>query len=296
MKLATSTNLLFARNAGSPIHTRDAIRACAEAGFRWLDFGFVEYAQVSDVFHTDSWEKEIFQLRQLAESLGVGFVQAHATLLDFCNPDDGYDEGLALIHRSIRGAAMLGAPWVVVHPSTGVHQGTISSATHRQNVDFFGRLARFAEGCGIGIAVENMWGATRQGVPRYAIQPGQLAQLVDDIGCKNLGACWDTEHGSTENLDQGAALRLLSHRLVATHISDEAGPDCVHVLPYTGFVHWDNVLHALAGIGYDGAFAFEMQHYLRGMPMPLVQPAMQLCLTVGQYMVEQATDLAEKSL
>lgn len=290
MEIATSTNILYERADGSRIPMKESIRACAAAGYRQLDFGFVELALSSKQFHTPEWEAEIKGYWALAQELGLRFVQAHATLFDFCNPSHDDELQRELFRRSIRGARILGVPWIVAHPSTGVIEGKATRDTHEKNVRFFREMADYAASLGLGIAIENMWGKTGQGVRRYAVRAEELLRLIEDIGKSNVGACWDVEHGSVEKLDQGMAIRLLGSRLKATHLSDETGPDNIHILPYTGFVNWDAVLEALADIGYDGALAFEIQHYLPRMPVELIPSAMRFSAEVGRHMAGKLAD------
>jgi sugar phosphate isomerase/epimerase len=287
MKLATSTNILYERSDGSRISMEESIRACAAAGYRYLDFGFTELGFSSASFRSPEWKAEIEGYKHLAEELGLAFVQAHAVIADFCNPPDPHEEDLELFRRCIQGAGMLGVPWIAAHPSTGVFEGKLREDTHERNIAFFREMADYAASFGVGIAIENMWGKTPEGVRRYAIRAEELLRLIEDIGRENVGACWDVEHGSIEKLDQGAAIRLLDGRLKATHISDETGTNNIHILPYSGFVNWEEVLKALAGINYQGAFAFEIQHYLPNMPMELVPPAMKFSAELGRQLISR---------
>ena len=92
-----------------------------------------------------------------------------------------------------------------------------------------------------------------------------------------------------EKREQGNVIRLLVKHLRATHISDETGPDNIHILPYTGLVDGDDVLRSLAEIDYSGPFAFEIQHYLPRMPMELIPAAMEFSVTIGNHMLAQLT-------
>lgn len=289
MQLATSTNILCERADGSRIPMAQSIRACAAAGYKALDFGFVELSLQDTPFtqEGDAWKAEIAAFGELAKSLGMHFIQAHATIYDFCNPRPDDAKSRQLFLRSIEGAHILGAPWIVAHPSTGVKDGAMSPETHALNVHFFREMAAYAASFGLGIAIENMWGQTREGIKRYAIEAAELLRLIEDIGCENVGACWDVEHASVESLPQGESIRMLGRHLKATHISDETGHNNIHILPYTGFVGWDEVLDALVEIRYNGPFAFEIQHYLPHMPMELVPTAMAFSVQVGQYMIER---------
>jgi sugar phosphate isomerase/epimerase len=287
VKLAVSTNILYERKEGSRIPMEESIRACAAAGYRYLDFGFPELKLGSSFFCTPGWQTEIEGYRRLAEELGIAFVQAHAVIVDFCNPAGPGEEGPELFRRSLRGAGILGVPWIVAHPSTGISGGKKAEDTHERNIMFFREMADYAAAFDVGIAIENMWGKTPEGLSPYAVRAEELGQLIGDIDRKNVGACWDVEHGGVEGLDQGTAIRLLGKSLRATHISDETGPDNIHILPYTGFVKWEEVLQALAAIDYSGAFAFEIQHYLPAMPMELVPAAMKFSFEVGRQLISR---------
>ena len=256
MDIVTATNILYERSDGGRVSMEESIRACAAAGYKLLDFGFVELALQSKQFHGSRWESEIEGYARLAQELGIRFVQAHAVIFDFCNSGSNYEQGLELFKRSIQGAKILGVPWVVAHPSTGVKNGAMRPSTHEENVAFFQEMAQFAAQYGVGIAIENMWRTTSEGVRRYGIEALELLRLIEDVDCENVGACWDVIHASLEGLNQGEAIRLLGKHLTATHISDETGANNFHILPYYGFVDWDEVL-CLAHIDYSGPFALK---------------------------------------
>lgn len=287
MFLATSTNILCERSEGPHIPMEQSIRACAEAGFTNLDFGFAELGFSSKTFHGDNWKEDILHYKQLAAQLGINFVQGHSTLCDFCNPSKTEHHDLEMVYRSIQGAHILGIPWLAVHPSTHLLDGLAAPDTHYQNVQFFKKLSDYALPYGVGIAIENMWGEACPGVSRYAILAEEVLRLIDDIDRENTCVCWDVEHASIEKLSQGDSIRLLGNRIKATHISDETGANNIHILPYTGFVKWDEVLQALADIGYENAFSLEIQHYLPKMPLSLCPEAMRLAYKVGTHLIKR---------
>ncbi len=287
IKLATSTNIYFERRDGSMIPVEETLRQCAAAGFRYLDFGFAELALVSKRFHGDDWHREIQEYIELAEKLGLVFVQAHATIFDFCNLDEDYEHKEALFRRSIEGAAMMKAPWLVVHPSSALTGGMVQPETHEKNVAFFQKYGAVAAEKGVGIAVENMWGRTGAGQKPYGLEPAELLKLIEDVNSDHVKICWDVEHGSIEKLDQGKALHMLKEHLVATHISDEAGVGSIHILPYLGHADWDGILGALSEVGYRGVFNFEIQHYLPAVPEELVPSAMRFAYETGMQMVKR---------
>lgn len=291
MELSTSTNIFFERRSEAPVSMKECLQMCADSGYKNLDFGFAELVFVSERFKGEDWKEELKEYKDLAEKLGLSFVQAHATIFDFCNPGTDYEEKKRLFERSITGARLLGAEWIVVHPSTKVKNGAIDPETHKENVRFFKKYAAFAKEIGIGLAIENMWGTTRTGIPHYAVKPEEVLRLVEDIHCENVRVCWDVEHGSIENMDQPKALQMLKDYIVTTHISDEAGRNQIHILPCFGNIDWEKLLKAFADIGYEGIFNFEIQHYLPGVPRQLVPSAMKFSYEVGTYLITRLEEL-----
>lgn len=291
MKLSTSTNIFFERRFEDLVPMKKCLEMCEKSGYKYLDFGFAELALVSERFKGEQWKDELNEYKTIAEKAGISFVQAHATIFDFCNPGVDYEEKRLLFERSITGAKLLGASWIVVHPSTKIRDGKMAPETHEENVEFFRKYAAFAKELGIGLAIENMWGEKIAGVSHYAVQPEEVLRLIEDIQCDNVKVCWDVEHGSIENINQTEALDMLKKHIVATHISDEAGVDQIHILPYFGKIDWEKLLKAFADIGYNGIFNFEIQHYLPGVPEELILPAMKFSREVGAYLVKRLEEM-----
>lgn len=287
MELVTATNIYFERKFEAPVPMKECLAMCAQSGYHKLDFGFAELELVSKKFATDLWREELLEYKAFAEDKGLSFVQAHATILDFCNPGEDFERKEELFRRSILGAKMLGASWIVVHPSTKVRDGKIAVETHEKNVAFFRKYAEFAKDVGIGLAIENMWGTTREGIENYAVQPEEVLRLLKDIDRENVRLCWDVEHGSIQNIDQKKALDMLKDYLVTTHISDETGVNNIHILPGFGRIDWTELMEIFAEINYEGIFDFEIQHYLPGVPKELVPGAMRFSYEVGNYLIEQ---------
>lgn len=292
MKLCTSTNTLYERADGSRIPAAESIRLCAEAGYEELDFCFVDQIFGKTAFIGKDWEPLMRSFREQAEALHIRFTQSHGPLYGFCSGRDEQTE--EWIHRSLLGSHILGVRWMVMHPDTLVSGDSVDARTMALNADFFRRLSDEAGRYGIGVAIENMWGKNREGVPRFAVDPAELAELIDRVDAENVGACWDAEHGSIEKLHQGAAIRLLGNRLKALHISDQTAADNIHILPYMGITGWDQVLSALADIGYDNSFTFEIQHYLLYLPMELVPSAIRFSQEVGNHMIRRIEDFRNR--
>lgn len=254
MNLCTSTNTLYERADGTRIPADQYMKLCAEAGYREMDFCFVDQVFGKTEFLGERWEAHVDSYRSLAETLGISFTQSYGPLYAFCPRRDEQLEEWG--RRSVVGSRMLGVRWMVMHPDTLASRGSADPRTMDLNVEYFRRLSDEAGRCGVGVAIENMWGRTKEGVPRFAIDAEERWELIDRVNAENVGACWDAEHGSIEKLNQGAAIRSLGGRLKALHISDQP-------------------------------FAFELQHYLLYLPLELTLSAVRLSREVGEYMIRR---------
>lgn len=287
MRLSTSTNILFERPNGQFYEVEKSIQLCADAGYKVMDFSIHDLTTAQTPFIGDNWEPYIHQLRELADRLGIEFSQGHATLYDFCSSKEDHELKEKFIYRSIKAASILGVKWLAMHPSTCYDTATMIETSKAINIKYFRKYAEYAGKLGVGIALENMWDLSLAPKRRYTTTAEELVDLVDAIDCENVGICWDVEHASIQQQDQGLAIRHIGNRLKSTHISDQTGIDNIHVLPYQGVTDWDDILKALVDIDYQGDFTYEIQHFTYKMPEALYRPSLRYSYEIGQYLIEQ---------
>lgn len=284
MNISTSLNV-FA------IPTEQAIGLCKEAGFDRLDYNYTDFQ--ADMFRM-SWNEEermAHAIREAAEEAGSRFVQMHGPVHgpNFSELWHGMDPDsfLALARRSIRTAAIIGAPWVVFHPGnrTGGHEPP--EANLEFNRRLFQKLIPDLEKTGVGIALENMYDRrhprTGAVVRHFAAVPEALCELADRIDHPLVGICWDTGHGHLQGLSQGTSLRMIGKRLKATHIQDNDGVTDQHLFPYHGTVDWTEVMSALREIGYEGDFTYETHNAVRPLPLAVGKAALRFGKIVAEH-------------
>ena len=163
-------------------------------------------------------------------------------------------------YRCIEITKMLGAEWMVMHPTNLPHDPLYSRKKAREaNLKYLAPFIEAAKKTGIGIAVENMvdFGGKRRrycGGDLY-----ELLDLVDTINDESVGVCLDTGHANLAGIDNPSAIREIGSRLKCTHINDNraVGAD-EHLTPYFGTVNWKDTVAALKEIGYDGDFSYEL--------------------------------------
>ena len=79
MKLATSTNIMdFDDKRPYQIPIDVSTRACAKAGYKYVDACLCSHCREGQPLRGENWEKWIADTAALAEELGVKYIQAHA--------------------------------------------------------------------------------------------------------------------------------------------------------------------------------------------------------------------------
>lgn len=229
------------------------LKSLARFGFDSLDMAFDYYCDnPENGMRTDGWEDRLLRLRELSEKLSLPFTHAHAPYDagDLCDPERAH-----LIRRTVRGAAILGAKTIVLHPRFRYADGRDIEEPEdfiRINKEAILPLLDTAEREGVTVLSENLlWGASKD--------PLTVAALVREVGCESFGWCYDTGHahlfGFRPSLLCGAAAVPLS-----LHLQDNRGARDEHLIPGDGTVDWEEVFRTLHAVGYTGDFVLEAHH------------------------------------
>lgn len=290
MRLSTTTTILSNNDPTAPEESVfRAMRLCKQAGFVHLDMNFHTQAQPGYPLAANGWQCWVEKVLALSQELGVTFYQAHAfhyiTRESTSDKIDRpwYEER---IRRSILAAKSLGVRWIVQHPSDFDADDVYDfDKARRYNLDYWSPFVDFAPRNGVGFAFENMFQSGHH--ERYCSQVEELIDLVDAFKDPRVGVCWDTGHASVAGQDQSAAIRMLGHRLKATHIHDNHGLPYgdEHLTPYFGSIAWKDILQALGEIGYDGNFSFEIKHASQPLPPQLCADMLRFLYAMGGEMV-----------
>ena len=249
-----------------------------QCGFEAIDFN----TDASEYCSEEHGEEFYRELARNAASVGVAISQAHAP---FPSSHEDEDENEAIFKKIITGmknAAALGAPMIVVHPCVHIDTSIEGNAERlfEYNLNFYKRLIPYAEECGIKIAIENISRDTT---------PEKLIRLYDALDNPTFTICFDVGHALLQGVDPADAIRKLGKRLVGgcTHIHDNFGVGDDHTLPFYGAVNWDEVMKALAEIGYDGNLNYEASNFIKDIPTELYTDAFSYMAKVGKYLVSR---------
>ena len=199
--------------------------------------------------------------------------------------EDYNREMFTRIVRAIEIAGRLGCEAIVVHPIALPEGG---EAQTQLNLDFYGRLEPVLRDAGLRCAVENMFGFD----PAVGIVPNvvsfsrELADFVDRLDPAHFTVCLDVGHsGLVGETAQDAIRTLGAERLTTLHIHDNDLRSDRHQFPYFGRIEWDEVMRALAEIGYRGHFTLEADGGMLAHPPELLPVSMVYLETIGRQLI-----------
>ena len=209
------------------------------------------------------FERLLTDEKQRAADEGIVFSQVHGPWPVTDTTESGRIKALDNMKRAIKGTALLGSDYLVIHPCMpfGWDNDDDPDFTLTQNRIRFRELCEYAGAYNVGICIENM--------PFKAYQLSRtsaLVDFVDELNYPNLFICLDTGHSNLLGDDNSESIRLCGSRLKVLHIHDNRGFFDTHSFPYWGTINWDEVKTALREIGFDGCFSAEVKLGNENMP------------------------------
>ena len=231
----------------------ERIRELHRAGFRNIDLSLYTLKPDS-VYLNDGWETEVLKIKELADGLGMKFVQAHSQGGNFLADDPAVaDFVLKSTLRSIEICGMLGIKNTVLH--SGLKKGASKEEWSELNKAFYSRLFPTMERYGVNVLCENS--ATYMTGSRYYINTGAaMREFIEYVDHPLFHGCWDTGHGNCEGSQYDEIMALGEH-LYAIHYNDNHGKTDDHKAPFTGTLNHDEVINALIDVNYKGYFTLE---------------------------------------
>jgi hexulose-6-phosphate isomerase len=213
----------------------------------------------SKALRFDSPEADFRAVARLAGEHGVGFsslltiAQFHYSLVS----DDPAlrATGIDLVRRLLDFAALLGAPNLLVVPGVVTSRIRYDEA-YRRLEEAIALLKVEAEGVGVGLGLENVWG-------KFLYSPLELRDFVDRFATPLVGVHFDVgnimQHGYPDQW-----IRILGKRLLSIHVKDYVvSIDNIRAFTwlFQGSVPWERVMRALDDVGYDGYLIAEVPPY-----------------------------------
>lgn len=260
LELSVSDGYVVSRHG-----TEKAVQLLKRVGFEAVDYGRTcsEYKHFEGLYtEPDAAFYSVFEKdRRVYEDAGLKIGQIHCPFNappDRVTPEE-MERFVAGVKRSVRAAALLGAPIAVVHPVIPFgwnEKEEIYNSSYEITDRLCAEYTELGEKLGVVIALENMPGGDTT-VPYSCAE--QFLKLLDKLKSPYFKVCLDTGHANWA-LPAGelpAMARALAPHLCALHLHDNGGTWDNHFLPYGGSIDWDALCKALGEGGYTGGVNLE---------------------------------------
>ena len=258
-----------------------------------LDVGFKSSCE--PVLSTD---EEIFEfyrdVRRHMDEIGIVASQAHAPCFNHKTEEEAYTpERIELYKRAIRVCAILGAPYIVIHPP---FYGVLTSEYEkgkRTTKKLYDALTETLEECNVKLGVENMfwYDYTHYYYSSTSCSSGlDLIDYVEMMNSDRYCVCLDIGHASVVGLDPVNMIRQVSKRLELLHVHDNFGPYDSHCIPGECSTKWPEVIKTLREVRYKGVFSMELAIFGKAAAIDpsLVEDYARIAYKVAKFYVDQA--------
>ena len=254
------------------------LKKIKDAGFGAVDYSLYFLHEIGNLLD-DDYLSRAKQTREILDRLGLPCCQSHTpftiridSVLDESNPE------FVQMIRALEFASILGAPHTVVHGLVGAVDPT-SPEYEDQNVAYFKKLEPYAKKFGIKIAVENLFTTGCR-------TPELHSRMLRRLNSPSFTGLVDLGHANRVGIAPGEFLRACDRGTIhGLHVHDNFGVNDDHLNPFSGSIDWNDTMHALAEIGYDGDFTMEVIGFMRKYSPDLALPAMQLAAATGRKLM-----------
>ncbi len=239
----------------------------------------------------DKMAEHFKAIKTAADKYGIVFGQTHAPFSSqLVGGDTCYNAYLKdLIIACIKMTAVLGAPYIVIHP---VFADNLKQLTpeeeHRLNIDFYSSLIPALKENGVVACLENMWvGGKSKIYGAICSDMDEANEYIDELneiaGEQLFGFCYDSGHATLVGQDHRKNLKRIARNLKALHLHDVDGLHDNHTLPFYGITDWEYLMKALSEIGYSGTLNFEASYGWQNIPAETRGAALNLLGAFGKH-------------
>ncbi len=245
-----------------------AVKMVCEAGFDAIDYSMFTMTEDDNILNTPKYKEHVLKLKELAESYGKHFNQAHAPFPTMIEGNEEYNAKMReRVKRAIEIAGILGVENIVVHPVY------FKENKIEKNVEMYLSFLDDAKKAGVKIALENMFGKTLPETgkkqPNICSIPDEFRDLYDLLPSEYFSCCVDIGHCALVDVTPYDMIKTLGNRVACLHVHDNDTFDDWHFPPFTLDLDWESITKALAEVDYQGYITLESDNILADIPTEL---------------------------
>ncbi len=264
----------------------------SEAGFDALDISFFnreEYVGGLEKYYPlgEDYISKAQKQKKLLDEAGLRCNQTHSPygLL----PDDELNCSnyhFAELVRSLETSAILEAPHTVIHP---VKPQNIEDV-YNCNMRMFEALLPYCEKLNIKIALETChlrYNLNGKSVV-YFDNAKKYCDIIKAANSPYIAACIDLGHtaGGLSDYPELFIKEMEKDLLIGLHVQDCDYMHDNHTTPFFQKLNWEQIMQALAEIGYSGDLTFEDVNIDKHFPDELIKSVINYKAEVGRYLIE----------
>ena len=261
-----------------------AIEISKAAGFDAIDYSYYYDKECEEVLG-EGYKEYAEKLRVHLDKVGMSCNQAHSPFTFKYGLERNISEEKYLrMIRALESASILGAENIVVHSITVPD----SVDFEEYNIEYYKSFIPYCEQFGIHVAVENLFSRDikRKRLTGKLGSPAELNSIVEKINSPWIGACVDIGHAALTGYEPEKFIEGVNPGILKSlHVQDNDYLDDRHILPYTGELNWEAIMHSLKKAGYTGDLTFEIIKFLDKFPDELFPEVMRFAVSVGKHLV-----------
>ncbi|MBR3837711.1 MAG: sugar phosphate isomerase/epimerase [Clostridia bacterium] len=261
-----------------------AIEISKAAGFDAIDYSYYYDKECEEVLG-DGYKEYAEKLRVHLDKVGIACNQAHAPFsLKYGLERNIFEEKYLWMIHALESASILGAENIVVHSIT-VPDGV---DFEKYNIEYYKSFIPYCEQFGIHVAVENLFSRDkkRKRLIGKLGSPAELNSIVEKINSPWIVACVDIGHAALTGYEPEKFIEAVNPGILKSlHVQDNDYLGDKHILPYTGELNWEAIMHSLKKAGYTGDLTFEIIKFLDKFPDELFPEVMRFAVSVGKHLV-----------
>ncbi len=266
----------------------DAVKYFAKCGFNALDLGMGDMWNENSLKNGPNYVEYAKELKRVADGCGIVFNQSHTPMHSSYIDEAKTAKAFDLIKRAIEFSAIIGVKNTIVHPKQHLEYPEFKDELREQNIEFYGKLLPLCDEYNINILTENMWRTKGTNAILHSVcaPADEFRDYVDMMKHPRFGACLDIGHTYLVREDIINMIDTLGDRIWGLHVHDVARDNDLHTVPFFGDIkNWEEIMAALAKVGYKGDITFEIKS-LGQVPDSLLADTLKLLCRIGETLAE----------